>query len=99
MAENYRALTRKYRPQSFDDIVSQDHVSSTLKNAIKQNRISHAYMFSGPRGVGKTTMARVLARTINQIDNSVDGESLKQTLNIVEIDSASSNKVEHLHQL
>jgi len=99
MAENYRALTRKYRPQSFDDIVSQDHVSSTLKNAIKQNRISHAYMFSGPRGVGKTTMARVLARTINQIDNSVDGESLNQTLNIVEIDAASNNKVEDVHQL
>ncbi|MFO7800097.1 MAG: DNA polymerase III subunit gamma/tau, partial [Rhodohalobacter sp.] len=99
MADNYRALTRKYRPQSFDDIVSQDHVSSTLKNAIKQNRISHAYMFSGPRGVGKTTMARVLARTINQIDNSVDGESLNQTLNIVEIDAASNNKVEDVHQL
>jgi len=99
MAENYRALTRKYRPQSFDDIVSQDHVSSTLKNAIKQNRISHAYMFSGPRGVGKTTMARVLARTINQIDNSIDGESLNQTLNIVEIDAASNNKVEDVHQL
>ncbi len=99
MAENYRALTRKYRPQSFDDIVSQDHVSSTLKNAIKQNRISHAYLFSGPRGVGKTTMARVLARTINQIDNSVDGESLNQTLNIVEIDAASNNKVEDVHQL
>lgn len=99
MADNYRALTRKYRPQSFDDIVSQDHVSSTLKNAIKQNRISHAYLFSGPRGVGKTTMARVLARTINQIDNSVDGESLNQTLNIVEIDAASNNKVEDVHQL
>ncbi|PKD43085.1 DNA polymerase III subunit gamma/tau [Rhodohalobacter barkolensis] len=99
MADNYRALTRKYRPQTFDDIVSQDHVSSTLKNAIKQNRISHAYMFSGPRGVGKTTMARVLARTINQIDNSVDGESLNQTLNIVEIDAASNNKVEDVHQL
>ncbi len=59
MPENYKALTRKYRPRSFDDIVSQEHVSNTLKNAIEQNRLSHAYMFCGPRGVGKTTMARV----------------------------------------
>lgn len=99
MAENYRVLTRTYRPQTFDDIVSQEHVSSTLKNAIKQNRISHAYMFCGPRGVGKTTMARVLARTLNEIDASVDGESLSQTLNVVEIDAASNNKVEDVHHL
>ena len=99
MAESYKALTRTYRPQSFDDIVSQEHVSSTLKNAIKQNRLSHAYMFCGPRGVGKTTMARVLARTINSIDESVDGESLSQTLNIVEIDAASNNKVDDIHHL
>lgn len=99
MADNYRVLTRTYRPQTFDDIVSQEHVSSTLKNAIKQNRISHAYMFCGPRGVGKTTMARVLARTLNEIDSSVDGESLSQTLNVVEIDAASNNKVEDVHHL
>ncbi len=99
MAESYRVLTRTYRPQTFDDIVSQEHVSSTLKNAIKQNRISHAYMFCGPRGVGKTTMARVLARTINDIDDSVDGEALSQTLNVVEIDAASNNKVEDVHHL
>lgn len=99
MSETYRALTRKYRPQSFEDIVSQDHVSNTLMNAIKQNRLSHAYMFCGPRGVGKTTMARVLARVINEIDSSVDGESLNQTLNIIEMDAASNNKVEDVHHL
>jgi len=99
MPQNYRALTRTYRPQKFDDIVSQEHVSNTLKNAIKQDRLSHAYMFCGPRGVGKTTMARVLARTINSIDANVDGESLNQTLNVVEIDAASNNKVEDVHHL
>ncbi len=99
MSNSYRALTRKYRPQSFEDIVSQEHVSSTLLNAIQQDRLSHAYMFCGPRGVGKTTMARVLARVINEIDDRVDGEALNQTLNIIEIDAASNNKVEDVHHL
>ncbi len=99
MSENYRALTRKYRPNSFEDIVSQDHVSNTLLNAIKQNRLSHAYMFCGPRGVGKTTMARVLARVINNIGDDVDGEALNQTMSITEMDAASNNKVEDVHHL
>ena len=99
MSDHYIALTRKYRPRTFDDIVSQEHVSNTLKNAIEHNRISHAYMFCGPRGVGKTTMARVLARTINEIDVDVDGESLGNTLNIIEIDAASNNKVDDIHRI
>src|SRR5699024_519374 len=99
MADNYRALTRTYRPTSFDDVVSQKHVSETLKNAIKQNRLAHAYMFCGPRGVGKTTMARVLARTLNEIDEEVSGESLTQTLNIIEIDAASNNGVDDVRDL
>ena len=99
MAEVYKALTRKYRPKTFDDIISQTHVSETLKNAIEQNRLSHAYLFAGPRGVGKTTMARVLARTVNEVDDSVDGEALSNTLNIFEMDAASHNKVEDVHAL
>ncbi len=99
MAEHYIALTRKYRPRTFEDIVSQEHVSNTLKNAIEHNRISHAYMFCGPRGVGKTTMARVLARTINEIDVDVDAEALGNTLNIIEIDAASNNKVDDIHRI
>lgn len=99
MSEHYKALTRKYRPVNFEDIVSQEHVSSTLKNAIESNRLTHAYLFCGPRGVGKTTMARVLARTINEIDEQVDGEALNQTLNIIEVDAASNNKVEDAHRI
>jgi len=99
MSGTYRALTRKYRPATFDDIVSQEHVSSTLKNAIEKDRLAHAYMFCGPRGVGKTTMARVLARTINNVSGDVDGESLGNTLNIIEIDAASNNKVEDVHRV
>ncbi len=99
MSDHYIALTRKYRPRTFEDIVSQEHVSSTLKNAIEHNRISHAYMFCGPRGVGKTTMARVLARTINEIGTDVDGEALGNTMNIIEIDAASNNKVDDVHRI
>jgi DNA polymerase-3 subunit gamma/tau len=99
MADHYHTLTRTYRPRTFDDIVSQKHVSDTLKNAIKQNRLAHAYMFCGPRGVGKTTMARVLARTVNDIDNEVSGESLNQTLNVIEIDAASNNGVDDIRDL
>lgn len=99
MSESYKVLTRKYRPRSFDDVVSQDHVISTLRNAIAQNRISHAYLFCGPRGVGKTTMARVVARMINGVGMDVDGEELGRTLDIIEIDAASNSGVDDVRHL
>lgn len=99
MSESYKVLTRKYRPRSFDDVVSQDHVISTLRNAIAQNRISHAYLFCGPRGVGKTTMARVVARMINGVSMDVDGEELGRTLDIIEIDAASNSGVDDVRSL
>lgn len=99
MSDNYKALTRKYRPRTFEDIVSQGHVSNTLRNAIKDGRLAHAYLFCGPRGVGKTTMARVLARTINGIAEDVDGEAITQSLNIIEIDAASNNSVDDVRSL
>jgi len=99
MSESYRVLTRKYRPRSFDDVVSQGHVISTLRNAIEQGRISHAYLFCGPRGVGKTTMARVVARMINGVGMDVDGEELGRTLDIIEIDAASNSGVDDVRQL
>lgn len=99
MSESYKALTRKYRPRSFDDVVSQEHVINTLRNAIQSERISHAYLFCGPRGVGKTTMARVVARMINGVSLDVDGEELGRTLDIIEIDAASNSGVDDVRLL
>ena len=61
----YLVLARKFRPKNFDEVVGQEHVVKTLKNAIQQGRVAHAYIFSGPRGVGKTTVARILAKALN----------------------------------
>ena len=70
---NYQALYRMFRPQSFSDVVGQEHVTQTLKNAISKGKQSHAYIFSGPRGTGKTSIAKVFAKAINCL-NSNDGE-------------------------
>jgi DNA polymerase-3 subunit gamma/tau len=89
-----KALYRKYRSTSLDEIVGQDHITTTLSNALKQGRISHAYLLTGPRGVGKTSIARILAHAVNGLDYSED-----QHLDIIEIDAASNNGVEDVRSL
>jgi len=90
-----KALYRKYRPSTLDEVVGQSHVTSLLREAIKQDRLSHAYLLTGPRGVGKTSIARILAHEINQLPYSEDTTHL----DIIEIDAASNNGVEDVRDL
>lgn len=89
-----KALYRKYRSKSLDEIVGQDHITSTLKNALKSGRISHAYLLTGPRGVGKTSIARILAHEINGLPYSEDSH-----LDIIEIDAASNRRIDEMREL
>ena len=105
----YKALYRRYRPKGFGAVVGQDSIVKTLKNSISCNNFGHAYMFFGPRGVGKTTISKILARSINCLENS-NGEACgkckncinsadKDCVDIIEIDAASNNGVDEIREL
>jgi DNA polymerase-3 subunit gamma/tau len=93
--ENFVVSARKYRPTGFDEVVGQDHITTTLKNAIDSNKLAQALLFCGPRGVGKTTCARIVARLINGFEERAENNSL----NIFELDAASNNSVDDIRNL
>src|SRR5213595_3417287 len=108
--DKFIVSARKYRPQTFDTVVGQSHITTTLKNAIKNDQLAHAFLFCGPRGVGKTTCARILAKTINCENLQPDGEACNAcascksfnegtSLNIHELDAASNNSVDDIRTL
>ena len=107
----YQVTARKWRPQNFEEVIFQDHISKTIKNSLLQGRISHAYIFSGPRGVGKTTMARIVAKALNCLsgDGPVDNPCGKcencieikngSAFDVIEIDGASNRGIENIREL
>jgi DNA polymerase-3 subunit gamma/tau len=106
----YQSLYRKYRPQRFGELVAQDHVTTALRNAVRDGRVGHAYLFSGPRGTGKTTTARILAKALNCLDLTPDGDACGvcdncvgiaagRFLDLFELDAASHNGVEDIRDL
>ncbi|RYY20996.1 MAG: DNA polymerase III subunit gamma/tau [Chitinophagaceae bacterium] len=108
--DKFIVSARKYRPQTFDTVVGQSHITTTLKNAIRNQQLAHAFLFCGPRGVGKTTCARILAKTINCENVSAEGEACNEchscvsfnegtSLNIHELDAASNNSVDDIRSL
>ena len=108
--DNYIVSARKYRPMTFSSVVGQDALTTTLKNAVKSGKLAHAYLFCGPRGVGKTTCARIFAKAINCENPTPDGEACNEcescrafnegrSMNIFELDAASNNSVENIKTL
>ena len=106
---NYQVLARKWRPKSFETVVGQDHIVQALRNGLSQNRIHHAYMFTGTRGVGKTTIARIMAKCLN-CETGVTAQPCEQCqacvainegrfVDLIEVDAASRTKVEDTREL
>ena len=108
---SYQVLARKYRPQKFSDVIGQEHVTKTLKNAIEQERIAHGYIFSGHRGIGKTTVARILAMALNcrssakpvpepcGVCESCTEIRAGNAVDVIEIDAATNRGIDEIREL